>query len=126
MDIGFMNGKPIFYVVDDDPAVIRALMALLEAMGLVAEGFESAGDFLAAYKPDRPGCLILDMNMPDMNGLQLQKELKKRSQELPIIFITGYGIEQIEKEAIENGAVAVLEKPCRIAELFNAIRKAMG
>ena len=79
-----MHKKPRVYVVDDDPAILRAMKVLLEAMDLVADDFQSAEEFLAAYHPDKPELLILDMNLPGMNGLQLQSELKKRSLLLPM------------------------------------------
>ena len=120
-----MKDKAAVYIVDDAPAIVRALKELAEAMGLDAEGYESAEAFLEGYQPDRPGCLILDMSLPGMNGLQLQAELNNRSQALPVIFITGHGVERIEAQAIGSGAIAVLEKPFRIGQLWEAIQKAM-
>ena len=121
-----MKRKAAVYIVDDDPAILRALIELAEVMGLSAEGYESAEAFLDGYRPDRPGCLILDMSLPGMNGLELQTELKNRSLALPIIFITGHGGEQIREQAMGNGAVAVLDKPCRFRQLSEAIQKAIG
>jgi FixJ family two-component response regulator len=121
-----MDRKLAVYIVDDDPAILRALKALAEAMGLDAQGYDSAEAFLERYQPDRPGCLILDMNLPGMNGLELQTELKNRSLALPVIFITGHGVERIEAQAIGSGAIAVLEKPFRIGQLSEAIQKAVG
>ncbi len=118
-----MNGKTAVYIVDDDPAIVRALKELAEVMGLDAEGYESAEAFLEGYQANRPGCLILDMSLPGMNGLQLQAELKNRSQALPVIFITGHGVERIEAQAIGSGAIAVLEKPFRIGQLCEAIQE---
>jgi two-component system, LuxR family, response regulator FixJ len=121
-----MKRKMAVYIVDDDPAIVRVLKELAEVMGFSAEGYESAEAFLDGYRPDRPGCLILDMSLPGMNGLELQTELKKRALALPVIFITGHGGEQIRTQAMGHGAVAVLDKPCGFRQLSEAIQKAVG
>jgi len=121
-----MDRKMAVYIVDDDPAIGRALKALAEAMGLDAEGYESAEAFLEAYQPSRSGCLILDMSLPGMNGLERQTELRDRSLALPVILIAGHGTEQIRTQAMTSGAIAVLEKPCRIGQLCEAVKTAIG
>lgn len=120
-----MKRKTTVYIVDDDRAIIRALKKLAEVIGLGAEGYESAEAFLEGYQPECPGCLILDMSLPGMSGLELQAELKNRSLDLPIVFITGHGAEHIRAQAMSNGAIAVLDKPCRFAQLSQAIQKAL-
>ena len=125
-DAGKVKGKVTVYIVDDDPAIVRSLKALAETMGLDAEGYESAEAFLEGYRPDRQGCLILDMSLPGMSGLELQAELKQRSLALPVILITGYYNEQIRTQAMNDGAVAVLDKPCRVDKLCEAIQMAIG
>ncbi len=117
--------KATVYVVDDDEVIRGVFMSLVEMMGLAGEQYRSAEEFLAAYQPAGPACVILDMELPGMNGLQLQAELKRRAWALPVVLVTGFGAERIEREALRQGAVAVIEKPCRAKEMSESIEKAI-
>ncbi|MDF1584012.1 MAG: response regulator [Methyloprofundus sp.] len=99
------------YIVDDEFSIRDSLSMLLELSGFKAESYESAQVFLEHFDPDQPGCLILDMRMPDMDGLELQEELVQRCSELPIIFISGHGDVPISAKAFKAGAVDFIEKP---------------
>jgi FixJ family two-component response regulator len=115
----------IVYVVDDDARVRRALTELLEALGWRAETFAVAQDYLAYAKPDLPACLILDVQLPDINGLEFQKQLS-RGVHPPIVFITGHGDIPSSVSAMRLGAVDFLTKPVGEAALITAIRTAIG
>jgi len=121
-----MKPKPRAYVIDDDPAVIGALASLISVIGFDVETFTSAEAFLEAYEAGGPACLVLDLRLPGMNGLELQKELVKRGSRLPIIFITGHGEAATAAEARKLGAVGFLEKPFQTQELFDNIQKAVA
>ena len=103
--------KPTVFVVDDDAAVRDSLRLLLKSVGLPVEVFESAQDFLDAERDDRPGCLVLDIRMPGMSGLELQGKLNERHSILPIIFITGHGDVPMAVNTMKKGAVDFIEKP---------------
>jgi len=103
--------EPVVFVVDDDTAIRRSLGFLIESIGLAVESYETAEHFLDAYDPERPGCLILDVRMPGMSGLNLQEELAKRHAELPIIIVTGYAEVPMAVRALKSGAVDFIEKP---------------
>lgn len=113
------------YVVDDDQAVGDSLRFLLNSVNLTAVVFRSADDFLAHYDPNRPGCLVLDVRMPGMSGLELQEELKRRGIVLPIIILTAHGDISAAARAFKNGALEFLEKPCGDQALLDAINKAL-
>jgi two-component system response regulator FixJ len=119
------NGESVF-IVDDDEAVRGSLAALLEAEGYAAEAFESAGAFLASDALGRPGCLIADIRMPDMDGLELQEELVRRGAPLPVIVVTGHGDVPLAVRAMKAGAIDFLEKPYDEAVLLNGIRRALN
>jgi RNA polymerase sigma factor (sigma-70 family) len=102
---------PTVFVVDDDAATRRALAWMLESAGRRVEAFASAADFLGAYRSDRAGCLLLDMRMPGMNGLDLQDELIARAITLPVIMLSGYGEVAIAVEVLQRGALDFIEKP---------------
>ena len=121
-----MATDPIVFVVDDDEAVRDSLMALLDAVGLKAEAYGSAQDFLDAYDPSRPGCLVLDVRMPGMSGLELQKKLAASHFRLPVIIITGHGDIPMAVEAMKAGAVDFIEKPFREDALLDGIRLALA
>ncbi|MGZ8918722.1 MAG: response regulator transcription factor [Methylobacter sp.] len=106
-----MSNKLCVFIVDDDYAVRDSLGMLLEAAGLAYQTFESAEQFLQDYCPDKPGCLLLDVNMPGMNGDELQEELIRRAIHLPIIFLTGHGDIPMTVRTIKAGAVDFLTKP---------------
>ncbi len=116
--------KFTIFVVDDDESVTRALKDLLESAGFRVETFGSAQDFLSFGRSESPGLLILDVRMPGMSGLELQKRLAATGWIIPIIFITGHEDTQAYKAAIGAGAVAFLQKPFDDQELFDAIHLA--
>jgi two-component system, LuxR family, response regulator FixJ len=112
------------YVVDDDPASRRLITSLLEAIFSRVQAFESANEFLDLYQNDHPGCLVLDVAMPGMSGLELQKTLAERDIQLPIVFLTGHANVQMAVGAMQAGAVNFLEKPFREQELWESVRRA--
>jgi FixJ family two-component response regulator len=116
---------PTVYVVDDDEAVRGALKMLLKTLGLPALSYGSAQEFLAAFDPQRPGCLVLDIRMPGMSGLELQQELNTRGALLPVIFITGHGDVPMAVEAMQRGAMDFLQKPFRDQDLIDRIHKGL-
>ncbi len=105
--------------------MLQTLAALVEVVFPRAETFNSAADFLAAYRPDSPACLVLDVAMPGMNGLELQQKLLHDKIDLPVVFITGHGNVQMAVGAMQAGAVDFLEKPFHEQELWDSIRKAL-
>jgi FixJ family two-component response regulator len=113
------------YVIDDDAAMLRALTATIKVVFPRVETFASAAEFLAAYRPDRPGCLVLDVAMPGMNGLELQRKLARDKIHLPIIFVTGHGNVRMAVEAMQGGAVNFLEKPIQEQQLWDSIRRGL-
>jgi two-component system, LuxR family, response regulator FixJ len=113
------------FLVDDDPAVLRSLTALVEVVFPKVKAFNSATEFLDAYKDNCPGCLVLDVAMPGLNGLELQRKLIQDKIDLPIVFITGHGNVQMAVDAMQSGAINFLEKPFREQELWDSIRKAL-
>ena len=113
------------YIVDDDPTVLRTLKRGLEWRDFTVETFESAQLFLDTHKTKRYGCLILDVQMQGMTGLELQQEITKRGISLPIIFITGHGGVEESDAALSAGAIDFLEKPFSQASLLDAIDRAL-
>ena len=113
------------FVVDDDDAVRNSLRLLLKAVGLPTELFRSADEYLKAFDNDRSGCLVLDIRMPGMSGLELQEELNRREAILPIIFITGHGDIPMAVEAMQRGALDFLQKPFRDQDLLDRINRAL-
>ena len=113
--------RPLLSVVDDDESVRESLPDLLREFGFAARTFSSANEFLLSDCVDETRCLILDIAMPDMNGLALQQELKRRGQEIPVIFITAQKDEAIREEAFKQGAVNVLYKPFSDTALLEAL-----
>ena len=113
------------FVVDDDEAVRNSLRLLLKAVGLPTEVFRSADEYLASFDSARAGCLVLDIRMPGMSGLELQEELNRRDAILPIIFITGHGDIPMAVEAMQRGALDFLQKPFRDQELLDRINRAI-
>jgi two-component system response regulator FixJ len=116
--------QQIVFVVDDDEAVRDALRLLLKSVHLPAQDYASPAEFLQSYDPRQGGCLVLDIHMPGLNGLQLQDELSRRGGGIPIIFITGHGDVSMAVQAMKQGAVEFLQKPFRDEDLLGAIRKA--
>ncbi len=120
------NGEPTVFIVDDDDEVRDSLEDLVDSVGLKAEIFASAQEFLAAYDPLRAGCLVLDIRMPGMSGLELQEKLGEQQAVLPIIFITGHGDVPMAVEAMRRGAVDFIQKPFRDQDLLDRINSALA
>jgi FixJ family two-component response regulator len=117
-------GQTVF-IVDDDAAVRDSLCLLLRSVGLAAETYDSARTFLNDYDPERSGCLVLDVRMPDMSGLELAEMLREREAVLPIIFITGHGDVPMAVKAMQLGAMNFIQKPFRDQELLDLISAAL-
>jgi two-component system response regulator FixJ len=117
---------PVVYVIDDDEKICEALLFLLKSVGQKAVTFASGKDFLAQYSIDIPGCIVSDIRMPGMSGMELQQELHRRGSNTPIIFITGHGDIPMAVEAIKAGAQEFLTKPFRDQVLLDAINTAMN
>lgn len=117
--------EPTVFVVDDDPSALRAMCFLLECNAWHTEGFASADDFLKAWSPDRHGCLLLDVRMPGMSGLELQAALTRDGSCLPIIMMSGYGDVATCSQAFRAGAIDFLEKPADQKVLLNRILEAV-
>lgn len=113
------------FIVDDDEGVRASIRGLLKSVGLPSEGFASAQDFLEHKRSDIPSCLILDVRLPGISGLDFQNELRKAGIHIPIIFITGYGDIPMTVKAMKSGAVEFLTKPFRDQELLDAIQQAL-
>lgn len=113
------------YVVDDDPALRESLSYLLRSSGLAVTTFESARGFLDGYKKGGRGCLVVDVRMPDMNGLQLQEYLAAEGSSIPVIIITGHGDVQMAVKALKNGALDFIEKPFTGQALLDRVQEAL-
>jgi len=121
-----MKEKPAtVFVVDDDEAVRTSLRLLLKSVGLPVETFASAQEFLDQFDPSRAGCLVLDIRMPGMSGLELQQHLNDRHSIMPIVFITGHGDVPMAVEAMQAGAVDFIQKPFRDQDLIDRINRAL-
>jgi two-component system, LuxR family, response regulator FixJ len=120
-----MINEPTVYVVDDDRAVASSLSWLLETVGLPVRTYSNANEFMAAMEPDPCGCLILDVRMPGMSGLELQERLCSRGVHIPVIFITGHGGVSNAVRAIKAGALDFLEKPFDDQTLLDRVQKAI-
>src|ERR1700684_3605651 len=119
------ENNPVVYVVDDDPSIRDALDSLIRSVGFRAQTFASAQDFLKSTRPDAPGCLVLDVRLPGLSGLDLQRELARVDIRIPIIFITGHGDIPMSVSAMKAGAVEFLTKPFRDQDLLDAIQAAV-
>ena len=113
------------FLVDDDEPVRQAIGLLLKSAGLACEAFAGADEFLDAYDPDRPGCLVADMRMPGTSGLDLQARLREMGHEIPVIIITGHGDVPAAVRALKQGAVDFIEKPFNEQALLDAINQAV-
>jgi FixJ family two-component response regulator len=115
----------VVFVVDDDSSVREAIKSLIKSVGLRVETFETAQQFLGSKRPEVPGCVVLDVRLPGLSGLDLQRELTANDIKLPIIFITGYGDIPMSVTAMKAGALEFLTKPFRDQDLLDAIQKAL-
>ncbi len=122
---GEPDGRPIVFVVDDDPAVCEALSSLIRSVGLRVKTFASAAEFLRQRPPAEPSCLVLDVGLPGLSGMDLQRELTATNRHFPIIFITGQGDIPTTVRAMKAGAVEFLTKPFREQELLESIEQAL-
>lgn len=119
------NEEPLVYVIDDDEAVRDSLSILLESVGLAHEVYGSALDFLDAFDPDRHACIVTDIRMPGMSGLELQQRLLESRCDAPLIFITGHGDVPMAVTAMKRGAADFIQKPFRDQELIDRIHQAL-
>jgi two-component system, LuxR family, response regulator FixJ len=117
--------SPIVFVVDDDDAVRSSLRLLFKSMGLATVCFASAQEFLDAHDAAQPGCLVLDVRMPGMSGMELQQQLSLRGAMIPVIFITGHGDIPMAVEAMQHGAFDFLQKPFRDQDLLDRVQRAL-
>lgn len=119
------DSQATVFIVDDDQAIRHAMELLMRSVGLGYEIFHSGDDFLEQYSPDKPGCLVLDIRMPGMGGLELQQKLIELESTLPIIFITGHGDVPMAVMAMQKGAVDFIQKPFRDQELLDRVHEAL-
>ena len=119
------DAEPQVYIIEDDEAVRESLQLVLESIGRRVASFESANSFLTAYNPEMTGCIVLDIRMPGMNGMELQRKLNELNSILPIIFVTGHGDVPMAVEAMQQGAVDFVQKPYREQDLLDKINQAM-
>jgi FixJ family two-component response regulator len=116
---------PLVFIVDDDDAVRNSIRLLMKSLGHATQTLPSAKAFLTTYDPEQPGCLILDVRMPGMSGLELQQELNIRGAVIPVIFITGHGDVPMAVEAMQQGAFDFLQKPFRDQDLIERVQRAL-
>jgi two-component system response regulator TtrR len=124
--INHTDRNPTVYVVDDDPGARQAIVWMLESAGRHVQAFDSGEEFLAAYRPERTGCLVLDLRLRGMTGLALQDELVRRGIALPVIMMTGYAEVSAAVEALQRGAIDFIEKPVDDARLLERIETAFA
>ena len=120
-----MDADAMVFVVDDDAPMRESLKNLMRSVGLRVEAFASAQEFLRSTRPDVPGCLVLDVRLPGLSGLDLQRQMAEGDRDMPIIFITGHGDIPMTVQAMKAGAVEFLTKPFRDQELLDAIQQAL-
>jgi len=118
--------EPIVFVIDDDRLIREGMQSLMKSVGLRVETFASAQDFMLAKRPPGPACLVLDVRMPGLSGLELQRKLSDANIHIPIIFITGHGDIPMSVRAIKEGAHEFLTKPVRGQDLLDAVQKAVA
>lgn len=121
-----MDEKPVIYVVDDDPSVLKSLERLLRSVCYDVKTFSSAPEFLNFQHADAPGCLILDVRMPELSGLELQDRLAQREISFPVIFITGHGTVPMSVRAMKAGAVDFLQKPFLERDLLDVVASSVA
>jgi FixJ family two-component response regulator len=120
------EADPIVFVVDDDPLIRDGLRSLIKSVGLHVETFGSSREFMQRRPSDAPGCLVLDVRLPGLSGLDLQRELKESNIHIPIIFMTGHGDIPMSVRAMKNGALEFLTKPVRSQDLLDAVQGALA
>lgn len=113
------------FIVDDEESIRDSIALLLRSVGIASRSFPDAPSFLGEYRPEDPGCLVLDVRMPRMSGMELQQELNRRGWMLPLIFITGHGDVPMAVEAMREGAVDFLQKPFNDDELIRRVQRAL-
>jgi two-component system, LuxR family, response regulator FixJ len=123
--VSIKERAPVVFIVDDDAAVRNSLRLLIKSIGLVPTVLESAREFLDNYDPAQPGCMVLDVRMPGMSGLELQEQLNRLGAVIPVIFITGHGDVAMAVEAMQAGAFDFLQKPFRDQDLIDRIQRAL-
>jgi FixJ family two-component response regulator len=116
---------PTVFVIDDDELVRAAIQGMLKSVGLQSQTFATAQDFLRSKRPDGPSCLVLDVRLPGINGLDFQRQLAEAGLRIPIIFITGHGDIPMSVKAMKSGAIEFLTKPFRDQDLLDAIHQAL-
>jgi FixJ family two-component response regulator len=119
------EAPPVVFVVDDEPLVRGALKSLLQSVGLEAQTFATAQEFLRTVPVDAPRCLVLDVRLPDLSGLAVQQRLAETGTDMPIIFVTGHGDISMSVRAMKAGAVEFLTKPFRDQDLLDAVQRAI-
>jgi FixJ family two-component response regulator len=119
------NSRPIVAIVDDDEAVGNAIEVLMRSIGLVAQAFSSGEEFLRSPELSRTGCLVVDFDMPNMNGLDLHNNLSRLGKEIPTVMITAYPSDDIRARALQAGVICFLPKPFDASHLLNCIRTAL-
>jgi FixJ family two-component response regulator len=119
------TGAPTVFVIDDDAGIRASIEGLLKSVGLRSESFGTAQDFLRSKRPDGPSCLVLDVRLPGINGLDFQRQLADAGIRIPVIFITGHGDIPMTVKAMKSGAVEFLTKPFRDQDLLDAIHQAL-
>jgi len=117
---------PTVFVIDDDALIREGIQSLIRSIGLRVETYSSARDFMFAKRPDTPACLVLDVRMPGLSGLDLQRQLSDANIDIPIIFITGHGDIPMTVRAMKDGAMEFLTKPVRGQDLLDAVQKAIA
>ncbi|ESQ16716.1 MAG TPA: DNA-binding response regulator [Chromatiaceae bacterium] len=120
-----MISEPTVFIVDDDDEVREAIALLMDSVGLASEIYDSAWAYLASFDPQRPGCLVLDVRMRQMSGLELQERLAEEPIHPPVIIITGHGDVPMAVRAVKNGAIDFIEKPFNDQELLDAVQRAI-
>ena len=121
-----MTSNRIVFIIDDDDHVRESFSALVGSMGYVSKAYSSAEEFLSSAGFSRPGCIVADVRLPGMSGLELQEELLNQDCKLPIIMISAFASTRATVQAVQQGAITVLDKPCNDHELYNSIRKALA
>lgn len=121
-----MNPEGTVFIVDDDPAILKSMARLLEEVAQPSATFQSARAFLEAYDPAQPGCLLVDVRMPGMSGIELHKTLIAQGIKIPVIVITGHGDVPMAAKALRRGAVDFIEKPLEPQQLLDRIQEALA